>query len=65
MRRGHWRTIRGKRIWVRPCEVGDKARGGVIHDYAVGRDPPDHSTPPCSRLEPIRNDPGDNRMDPA
>jgi len=35
-RRGHWRTTRsGKRCWVRHCEVGDKARGAVFHDYKI------------------------------
>ena len=35
-RRGHWRTTRsGTRCWVRNCEVGDKARGAVFHDYVV------------------------------
>lgn len=35
-RRGHWRTTRtGKRVWVRNCEVGDKARGAVFHDYKI------------------------------
>lgn len=35
-RRGHWRTTKaGKRVWVRHCEVGDKARGAVFHDYKI------------------------------
>jgi len=35
-RRGHWRTTRsGKRCWVRNCEVGDKAKGAVFHDYVI------------------------------
>lgn len=35
-RRGHWRTTKtGKRVWVRNCEVGDKARGAVFHDYKI------------------------------
>jgi hypothetical protein len=35
-RRGHWRHLRsGKQTWVRHCEVGDKGRGGIIHDYVV------------------------------
>jgi len=36
-RRGHWRTIKktGKRVWVKNCEVGNKARGAVFHDYKV------------------------------
>lgn len=33
-RRGHWRTLKsGKQVWVKNCEVGDKARGAVFHDY--------------------------------
>lgn len=36
-RRGHWRTTRtGKKVWVRNCEVGDKALGAVFHDYRIG-----------------------------
>lgn len=36
VRRGHWRKIAdGRRVFVRECEVGDKARGGVIKDYEV------------------------------
>jgi hypothetical protein len=35
-RRGHWRNTKaGKRVWVRNCEVGDKARGAVFHDYKI------------------------------
>jgi len=35
-RRGHWRNTRsGKRVWVRHCEVGDKAKGAVFHDYKI------------------------------
>lgn len=36
-RRGHWRTMKktGKRVWVKNCEVGDKARGAVFHDYQL------------------------------
>lgn len=36
-RRGHWRTIKktGQRVWVKNCEVGDKARGAVFHDYKL------------------------------
>lgn len=33
-RRGHWRTLKsGKQVWVKNCEVGDKSRGAVFHDY--------------------------------
>lgn len=36
LRRGHWRRLAdGRRIFVRECEVGDIARGGVIKDYRV------------------------------
>ena len=36
LRRGHWRTLGdGQRVFVRECEVGDIARGGVIKDYRV------------------------------
>ena len=36
IRRGHWRTLSdGKRVFVRECEVGDQARGGVVKDYRV------------------------------
>ena len=35
-RRGHWRTTKtGKRVWIRNCEVGDKTRGAVFHDYKI------------------------------
>lgn len=36
-RRGHWRTMKksGKRVWVSNCEVGDKTRGAVFHDYKI------------------------------
>ncbi len=36
IRRGHWRQhADGRRVFVRQCEVGDPARGGVIKDYIV------------------------------
>jgi hypothetical protein len=36
IRRGHWRTLAdGRRVFVQPCEVGDRARGGIVKDYAV------------------------------
>ena len=36
IRRGHWRSLSGgRRIFIRECEVGDPARGGVLKDYAV------------------------------
>jgi hypothetical protein len=36
IRRGHWRTLAGgRKTFVRECEVGDPARGGVIKDYRV------------------------------
>jgi hypothetical protein len=35
-RRGHWRNLKNnKRVWVRNCEVGNKARGAVFHDYVI------------------------------
>jgi hypothetical protein len=35
-RRGHWRSIKNnKRVWVRNCQVGNKAKGAVFHDYVV------------------------------
>jgi hypothetical protein len=34
-RRGHWRTLKTKRVWVRPCKVGNPAQGRVFHDYKV------------------------------
>ncbi len=35
-RRGHWRTMKsGKKCWVKNCEVGDKSRGAVFHDYQI------------------------------
>ena len=36
IRRGHWRTLGdGRRVFVRSCEVGDPARGGVVKDYRI------------------------------
>lgn len=36
IRRGHWRTLLdGRRVFVQPCEVGDRARGGIVKDYTV------------------------------
>lgn len=34
-RRGHWRTLKEKKVWVRPCRVGNPADGQVFHDYKV------------------------------
>jgi len=35
-RRGHWRNLKNNKcVWVRNCEVGNKARGAVFHDYVV------------------------------
>lgn len=35
-RRGHWRNIKNnKRVWVRNCQVGDRAKGAIFHDYVV------------------------------
>lgn len=36
IRRGHWRTlVDGRRVFVRACEVGDSAKGGVVKDYRI------------------------------
>ena len=36
IRRGHWRQLAdGRRVFVRQCQVGDPARGGVVKDYIV------------------------------
>lgn len=36
IRRGHWRNLAGgRRVFVRECQVGDMARGGVVKDYEV------------------------------
>lgn len=36
IRRGHWRSLSdGRRVFVRECQVGDIARGGVVKDYQV------------------------------
>ena len=36
IRRGHWRQIAdGRRVFVRQCQVGDPARGGIVKDYIV------------------------------
>lgn len=36
IRRGHWRQlVDGRRVFVRQCQVGDPARGGVVKDYIV------------------------------
>jgi len=36
IRRGHWRTlVDERRVFVQPCEVGDRARGGILKDYTV------------------------------
>jgi len=35
-RRGHWRHLEsGKKVWIGPMAVGDKAHGEVIKDYKV------------------------------
>jgi hypothetical protein len=37
IRRGHWRQLGDeRRVFVRACEVGDAAHGGVIKGYMVG-----------------------------
>ncbi|MGP6089774.1 hypothetical protein [Antarctobacter jejuensis] len=36
IRRGHWRQLAdGRRVFVRECQVGDPAQGGVVKDYMV------------------------------
>ena len=36
IRRGHWRRLAdGRRIFIRECQIGDPARGGVVKDYIV------------------------------
>ena len=36
IRRGHWRMLPGgRKTFVRECEVGDVATGGVVKDYRV------------------------------
>ena len=36
IRRGHWRTlVDGRCVFVRACEVGDAAKGGVVKDYRI------------------------------
>ena len=32
-RRGHWRTVGDKVVWVRDCIVGDASLGSVFKDY--------------------------------
>ena len=35
-RRGHWRKHpSGRRVWVKPCKVGDASLGVVFKDYVV------------------------------
>lgn len=35
-RRGHWRNMKsGKKVWVKNCEVGNKALGAVFKDYKI------------------------------
>lgn len=34
-RRGHWRNVGTKLVWVRSCVVGDPAKGSVFKDYLV------------------------------
>ncbi|NOX73762.1 MAG: hypothetical protein GXP03_09130 [Alphaproteobacteria bacterium] len=36
IRRGHWRRLAGgRRIFIRQCQIGDPATGGVVKDYVV------------------------------
>lgn len=34
-RRGHWRHLGERRVWVRECRVGDPCRGARFKDYRV------------------------------
>jgi hypothetical protein len=34
-RRGHWRQLKSKRVWVKSCNVGKPSNGVVFHDYKV------------------------------
>lgn len=40
-RRGHWRQLKTKKVWVKSCKVGKPSNGIVFHDYKV----PDISKP--------------------
>lgn len=40
-RRGHWRQLKSKQVWVKSCKVGKPSNGVVFHDYKV----PDLSEP--------------------
>jgi hypothetical protein len=35
LRRGHWRALLKKTVWIKPAVVGDKSRGLVLKDYEV------------------------------
>jgi hypothetical protein len=39
IRRGHWRHLADRSVFVRACEVGDKSRGGVVKDYVMEERP--------------------------
>jgi len=34
-RRGHWRTLKDKKVWVRECTVGDSSKGEVKKHYVI------------------------------
>lgn len=34
-RRGHWRQLKTKKVWVKSCKVGKPSNGIVFHDYKV------------------------------
>ncbi|MBC6445235.1 MAG: hypothetical protein GDA50_07410 [Alphaproteobacteria bacterium GM202ARS2] len=36
-RRGHYRTLGDRRVWIKQTTVGDDERGGVLSDYQVQR----------------------------
>lgn len=47
-RRGHWRRMGEKKVWVRPHRVGDPAHGQVFHDYKVTASFPSGPLPPAA-----------------
>lgn len=34
-RRGHWRKLKTKTVWVKSCKVGDASKGAVFKDYEI------------------------------
>ena len=47
-RRGHWRIVKNKKVWVKPCRVGDASKGSVFHDYKVTASFPSGPLPPAA-----------------